>query len=222
MTTLSITPAQKSIPLKVRFHATLIRLHGDSPIPESGNQLIMALSYTQKTSDNSLITKYVRKPCFTPILVITHMTRVISNPCTTNSVVTSLRTVCIWTASFPLTGMLVCWGIRQTLLSKCAFSSMSDLVDLPVYYFDPTSLSSLLSHSKPRLRSFEFSETATRANIMTCASFFHWSVVDIPAATGRCYRSPGTMAKYRTLLGQVALHSLVWERLIVRIVGQTR
>lgn len=28
---------------------------------ESGNQLIMALSYTQKTSDNSLITKYVRR-----------------------------------------------------------------------------------------------------------------------------------------------------------------
>jgi len=33
---------------------------------ESGNQLIMALSYTQKTSDNSLITKYVRnhRPVF--------------------------------------------------------------------------------------------------------------------------------------------------------------
>ena len=30
-------------------------------IPECGDQLIMALSYTQKTSDNSLITKYVRK-----------------------------------------------------------------------------------------------------------------------------------------------------------------
>ena len=32
--------------------------------PECGNQLIMALSYTQKTSDNSLITKYVRKTLF--------------------------------------------------------------------------------------------------------------------------------------------------------------
>ncbi|KAF9782924.1 hypothetical protein BJ322DRAFT_182136 [Thelephora terrestris] len=32
--------------------------NGSYPVEECGNQLIMALSYTQKTSDNSLITKY--------------------------------------------------------------------------------------------------------------------------------------------------------------------
>lgn len=30
------------------------------PVEESGNHLIMALSYTQKTGDKSLITQYVR------------------------------------------------------------------------------------------------------------------------------------------------------------------
>lgn len=43
---------------------------------ECGNQLIMALSYTQKTSDNSLITKYVRKtPNSTSWLKLTRRAR---------------------------------------------------------------------------------------------------------------------------------------------------
>jgi hypothetical protein len=37
----------------------LVMTHGS--YPACGDQLIMALSYTQQTSDNSLITKYVRK-----------------------------------------------------------------------------------------------------------------------------------------------------------------
>jgi len=124
----------------------------------------MALSYTQKTSDNSLITKYVRnyRPVF--FLVDAHTTCVDRKPCTTSSALTLSRTVCTRQASFPPTVTLANWRIRRILPSRCAFHLMSKLVDPPTYDLDPTSSPSLSSRSRLHLRSSEFSEMAKRAN----------------------------------------------------------
>ena len=46
----------------------------------------------------------------------------------------------------------------------------------------------------------------------------HRKVVKVPA-TERCHLVPGTMAGYRTLIGQVSLHPSVWEQPIVSVTG---
>ena len=103
---------------------------------ECGNQLIMALSYTQKTSDNSLITKYVRK---NPLrsLVGAHMTCMNSNLCMINSARILHRTVCTRRASFPLTTSLVNWQIKRTLVSRCAPPWWAAWLTAPAYGYTP-------------------------------------------------------------------------------------
>jgi len=126
----------------------------------------MALSYTQKTSDKSLITKYVRICNSTPFLVFTHTACVDRNPCTNSSGLTSSRTGCTWGTSFPPTVSLAGWGIRRTSPLRCTFC-MGDPVDSPTYDLDPTSSSSLSSQSRLLPRFSEFLGTTKRVKILT-------------------------------------------------------
>ena len=128
----------------------------------------MALSYTQKTSDNSLITKYVRKD--RPASCGCTQTCADRNPCTSNSALTLSRMVCTWEASFPLTVTLESWRTKQISPSRCAFCPTSYLADSPTHDLDPASLSSLSSRSRLHLRSSEFSGITTRAKSLTYAA----------------------------------------------------
>jgi len=126
----------------------------------------MALSYTQKTSDNSLITKYVgnnRPICF----LVAHMTCADRKRCTTSSALTLSRTGCTWRASSPPTVTPVNCGTRRTLLSRCGVSLDDQPGRPPAYHLGPASSSSLSSQSRPRPRSSEFSKMTKRANSLT-------------------------------------------------------
>ena len=172
----------------------------------------MALSYTQKTSDNSLIIKYVREHRSTSF-VVTHTRCADRNPCTNNSALILPRMACTWGVNFPLTVTLVSWGIRRTSPSRCVLHLISDLADSNL---ESTSSSSLSSRSRLRLRSSEFLETTKRAEISTYAALppCHQHPVEIPAAD-YCSLVPGTMAGHRALVGWVSLHPFVREQPIV-------
>ena len=128
---------------------------------ESGNQLIMALSYTQKTSDNSLIVKYVRRHCSTSFLAVTHDTR------EQRSLYEQFGTYLTQSGLYmesqlsadSYAGEL---GNQTNLAVKVCLLWDEQLVDSPAYDLDPTSSSSRLWRSRQHLKSSESSEITRR------------------------------------------------------------
>ena len=129
----------------------------------------MALSYTQKTPDNSLITKYVRNRCPTSSPVVIHTT------CGQESLYNQFGTYLVqnglYIASQPSSDSYAGELWNQTNLAVKVWLS-NYLVDSSVYDLDPTFSSSPSSHSRPHLKFSGFSEITTRANNMMYAALF--------------------------------------------------
>jgi len=177
----------------------------------------MALSYTQKTSDNSLITKYVRKYCPISFLIVTHAMCVDSNPCTTNSALISSRTVCIRRASLPLTVSLVHGRTRQTSLLRYLFRPMTNdpsLILQSRFLFFFQSIVAIKAASEI-FRILGDNDKSTQYNVRYLV-LYRRCVVNM-STTEFCHLLPGTMAESCALAGQDPLYPFVWGHLIVSV-----
>ena len=179
----------------------------------------MALSYTQKTSDNSLITKYVRTNASIPFILSRRSHGTCGQQSLYDQFATYLTQNGLYMASQYSADDFAGPLANQTNLAVKVSILLGNLPSLRSRTYPPPSLS---SRSRLRPRSSRFSGTTTRANSIMCVALCSpiegMEQIVIRIIEGR-HLVPPAMAKHRTFVRQVPLHHFLRKQHVVSAAG---